>query len=507
MVNRRTQSVAFLLVAVTSLAGLSSAWADELDSVRFGESARAFAAGSIQMDSPQDGAVNLITGDNQTVGNRMRLGQGDVFYIRLKDPGTEKVGDLYTVFRRAKKVFHPATGEYLGFLINRLAVVEVVQVDEHLSAVKAVRAYGPMSPGDPVVKFSLPVEDDGTLSPASGEVSGMVVDIQSDMKMTLVAQRNVVYLDRGSEDGLRVGNHMDLVRHGGGLPPRKIGEIRIIATERRTATALITKSTSRVLKGDQFVSSFKTANAFPLPVSNQPAEAEVSTPSSDASASVGTAGQGLSREARYSLSDFMKQLRFESGEATIKPEGYQVLDQLIERLKQDSPDQLIRVEGHADSMEIGPSLLSTYPTNWDLSKARASGVVRYLMDKGGIDSARISSIGYADTKPVASNATEAGRQQNRRVEVVLYFPGSQAESSEATAKPSELTEDTRQARGQAQEDLPSSGQAFVNNAPEGSEGMGVPAASEKDVVSDSIPATGQKSFADQKEPVPSSPQP
>lgn len=507
MVNQRSHSIAFLLVAAASLSGLSAAWADPLSSIRFGESARAFAAGAIQMDSPQDGAVNLITGDNQTVGNRMRLGQGDVFYIKLKDPGAAKVGNLYTVFTRTKKVFHPATGKYLGFLINRLAVVQVVQVDEILSAVKAVLVYGPMSPGDPVVKFSLPVADEMTQPTAAGEVSGMVVDIQSDMKMTLVAQRNIVYLDRGSEDGLRIGNRMDLVRHGGGLPPRKIGEIRVISTEEHTATALITKSTSRVLKGDHFLSSFKTAEVFPLPVSLQPAQAEDGTPSPDASASAGAMDQGGSREARYNLSDFMKQLRFESGEATIKPEGYQVLNQLIERLKQDSPGQLIRVEGHADSMEIGPSLLSTYPTNWDLSKARAGGVVRYLMEKGGIDSARISSIGYADTKPLASNATEAGRQQNRRVEIVLYSPGSTAEYSKATGKPSAFPEDMREAKGQAHETPPSSNPAFGEKASEGSVGMETPAASEMDGVSESISALGQESFADQNEQTSSPSQP
>jgi chemotaxis protein MotB len=137
---------------------------------------------------------------------------------------------------------------------------------------------------------------------------------------------------------------------------------------------------------------------------------------------------------RITLNDLMKQLRYESGEATIKTEGYQVLDELIEYLKGAPADQLIRVEGHADNMEIGPTLKSRYPTNWDLSKARASGVLRYLIEKGGIDSARISSVGYGDTKPVVSNATEPGRQRNRRVDIVLYSPESDQSRSEQTMK-------------------------------------------------------------------------
>jgi chemotaxis protein MotB len=130
--------------------------------------------------------------------------------------------------------------------------------------------------------------------------------------------------------------------------------------------------------------------------------------------------QNAGRETRYSFSDLMKQLRYESGEARIKPEGYETLDRLVELVKAAPSDQLIRVEGHADNMEIGPSLKSVYPTNWDLSKARATGVLRYLVEKGGIDSARVSSIGYGDTKPVVSNDTEAGRSRNRRVDIVLY---------------------------------------------------------------------------------------
>ena len=137
----------------------------------------------------------------------------------------------------------------------------------------------------------------------------------------------------------------------------------------------------------------------------------------------------------------MKQLQYESGEARIKPEGYQTLDQLVELLKGSQADQLIRVEGHADNVEIGPSLKSQYPTNWDLSKARATGVLRYLVEKGGIDSARISSIGYGATKPLTSNATEAGRSRNRRVDVVLYAPNAAPADPAPPTAPAEAAAD------------------------------------------------------------------
>jgi len=428
-----------VLFAVTIALGLSPVWADDLDSVRYGEAARTYAAGSIQQFTPQDGVVNVITGDNQTLGNRMRLGQNDVFYLKLKNPADVAVGDLFTVYKRTRKVFHPATGHYMGYLITRLAIVQVIQVDHDLTTARALRAFGSAAPGDPVVKFSPPVSNEVTVDPVSGDINGMVIELQADLQMTLVAQRNIVYLDRGWEDGLRAGDRMELVRYGGGLPPRQVGEVKVLSTEGRSATALVTKSVSRILKGDQFHTKYQ-ADVVPAA---PPAPPSMKTPSNEPSPEK-RAVQNAARQTRYSLSDLMKQLHYESGEARIKQEGYQTLDQLVELVKAAPADQLIRVEGHADSMEIGPSLKSMYPTNWDLSKARATGVLRYLVEKGGIDSAKISSVGYGATRPVTSNATEDGRARNRRVEIVLYSADSvpsQPEPPAAPAAPAEAAND------------------------------------------------------------------
>jgi chemotaxis protein MotB len=427
-----------VLLAVTSASGLSPGWAHDLDSIHYGEAARTYAAGSIQEFTPQDGAVNVITGDNQTVGNRMRLGMNDVFYLKLKNPADVAVGDLFTVYKRTRKVFHPATGKYMGYLITRLAVVQVVQVDGELTTARALRAFGSSAPGDPVFKFSPPSSNETPVEPASGDISGMVIELQADIEMTLVAQRNIVYLDRGWEDGLKVGDRMELVRYGGGLPPRQVGEVKVLSTEGRSATALVTKSVSRILKGDQFHTKYQGDFVPAAPPSmNTPS---MSAPPVEPSTEKRTV-QNAARETRYTLIDLMKQLHYESGEARINTEGYQTLDQLVELVKAAPADQLIRVEGHADSMEIGPSLKSLYATNWDLSKARATGVLRYLVEKGGIDSARISSVGYGATKPLTSNATESGRSRNRRVEVVLYSPNAAPAEPEPASVPSQAAAD------------------------------------------------------------------
>ena len=437
MAHYSMKCVVFLMVWTLATPFLPSAWAaDDLSSIRFGEQALAYSSGSIQRSTPQDGFVNVITGDNQTTGDHMILGSRDVLYLRLKNPGDVAPGDLFTIYKRAHKVFHPTTGQYLGHLVNRLAVVQVSQIDKDLTTVQVMRAYATVSPGDPVMKFVLPTDEGAAVDqPSAGDVEGRVVEFQSNMGiMNMVAQRNIVYLDRGREDGIRPGDRMDLVRSGGSLPQRVVGELKILSMEDRTATALITKSTSRILKGDRF--RVKVHAPEIMPISQSPRQSLDVSPALAPSPSKFQV-QNVASETRISLGDLMKQLRFESGEATIKPEGYQVLDELIAYLKPAAGERLIRVEGHADNREIGPSLKSLYQTNWDLSKARAGGVLRYLIEKGGIDSAKLSSVGYGDTKPMASNATEVGRQKNRRVDIVLYSTESAREQSEPAAKPIE----------------------------------------------------------------------
>ena len=437
MANYSMKCLISLMVWTLATPFLPLAWAaDDLESVRFGEPALTYSSGSIQRSTPQVGFVNVITGDNQTTGDHMILGTRDVLYLRLNNPGDVAAGDLFTIYKRAHKVFHPTTGQYLGHLINRLAVVQVSQIDKDLTTVEIMRAYGAVTPGDPVMKF-VPPTDEGAAGdqPSTGDVEGRVVELQSNMGiMNLVAQRNVVYLDRGREDGIRSGVRMDVVRSGGGLPQRVVGELKVLSMEDRTATALITKSISRILKGDRFRVKVHASEAMPIAQSpQQPSDVSPVVASSPSKLQV----QNVAGETRISLGDLTQQLRFDSGEAAIKSEGYQVLDELIAYLKTAVGDRLIRVEGHADNMEIGPSLKSLYQTNWDLSKARAGGVLHYLIVKGGIDSVKLSSVGYGDTKPIAGNGTEAGRQKNRRVDIVLYSPESAREQSEPAATPTE----------------------------------------------------------------------
>ena len=435
-----------LLLALALCVGTVPAGAQPVDTstIRFGEGALAFAEGAIQKTTPRDGIVNLITGDNQSTGDRMILGQHDALYLKLDNPHDVAPGDLYTVYRRVRKVFHPATGEYFGFVVIRLAVVRVTQADHALTTVEVVQSYGAIAPGDPVMRFVPPVssEESSQVSDVT-ELRGMIVELQADKSMTLVSQFDVVYLDRGKGDGLRTGDLLEVHRHSQGIPPRKIGQLKVIAMEDRTATAMIQGATTRVMKGDRFKLAGHAVSAdLPVETPVQPLSQPKSLQMEKTVAAVPSdlvarklKVQDAVGESRLNLGDITNFLRYDSGEASIRPEGYKVLDQLIEYLRTSGDARMIRVEGHADNIEIGPTLKSRYPSNWELSKARASGVLRYLVEKGGLDSARLASVGYGDGRPAATNATEEGRTSNRRVEVLLYAPSSAEATSPQPAMP------------------------------------------------------------------------
>jgi chemotaxis protein MotB len=112
---------------------------------------------------------------------------------------------------------------------------------------------------------------------------------------------------------------------------------------------------------------------------------------------------------------------FPSGQATLTAEGKQILEKVGQVLAR-STDRRIQIEGHTDNQEIGPELKKRFASNWELSTARATEVERYLLVRTSLPAERLLAVGRADTMPVASNGTEAGRQQNRRIEIVLLPP-------------------------------------------------------------------------------------
>jgi chemotaxis protein MotB len=121
---------------------------------------------------------------------------------------------------------------------------------------------------------------------------------------------------------------------------------------------------------------------------------------------------------------------FDAGQAVLKPEGRMVLDTLADSLV-GVPNQLA-VEGHTDDVPINTA---QFPSNWELSTARATAVLRYLVEHHGIAPARLSAAGYADQRPVAGNDTSGGRARNRRVDLAVLSLSNNSEVAPTTVPP------------------------------------------------------------------------
>jgi chemotaxis protein MotB len=115
--------------------------------------------------------------------------------------------------------------------------------------------------------------------------------------------------------------------------------------------------------------------------------------------------------------NMVDKILFDSGSAIVKPKGQKVLNRVAEILKSVT-DRQIRVEGHTDNVPISAALAEKFPTNWELSTARATTVVRYLQGRG-IDPALLSAEGFSEYRPVVPNDSSANKTKNRRIEIVL----------------------------------------------------------------------------------------
>ena len=113
---------------------------------------------------------------------------------------------------------------------------------------------------------------------------------------------------------------------------------------------------------------------------------------------------------------FVADVLFDSGKARVRKNSYSTLDKVARVLEENVPDLGIGIEGHTDNE---PIKYSGWKSNWELSSARALGVLHYLVDKKGIVPERVSAIGFGEYHPVASNDIKEDRQLNRRVEIVI----------------------------------------------------------------------------------------
>ncbi|MFK2824692.1 flagellar motor protein MotS [Bacillus sp. B190/17] len=112
-----------------------------------------------------------------------------------------------------------------------------------------------------------------------------------------------------------------------------------------------------------------------------------------------------------------EQIVFSTGDAVVLQEAYPFLEKTGKLLK--AMPNLVKVEGHTDNRPIKNSI---YPSNWELSSARATSVIRFFIDDIGLEPERFIAVGHGDTRPLVPNTTEENMQKNRRVQIVISDP-------------------------------------------------------------------------------------
>ena len=142
-------------------------------------------------------------------------------------------------------------------------------------------------------------------------------------------------------------------------------------------------------------------------------------------------------ETRLKL-NLVDKILFPSGSAELTAKGREVLDKVGFALKEIN-DRRIMIEGHTDDVPLSPKLQNRYGSNWGLSAMRATAVVHYLQEHGGIDPRLLAATGYSMYRPFRENDTTEGRQANRRIEIILT-PLSPQEMQEFHASPTQAVE-------------------------------------------------------------------
>jgi chemotaxis protein MotB len=149
---------------------------------------------------------------------------------------------------------------------------------------------------------------------------------------------------------------------------------------------------------------------------------------------------------------------FQSGEARISKRGEEVLSR-VGGVLAPIDDRQILVSGHTDTTPISPKLKEQFPTNWELSTARATNVVRFLAEKASVPADRLVASGHGEHQPIASNRSNTGRARNRRIEILLT-PSldpkkiSKTKLKEATAETEKPTAKTEKAPAAKTEKAP-----------------------------------------------------
>jgi len=199
------------------------------------------ASGYIDKVTPGVGKI-VSTPDRRTI-----VGNDDSVYIRLYNNAVPEKGKKFYTVRSLGMIKHPSTGKALGNLIEVTGVIEVTGQEAGFTKAKVLKSFVEIQTGDPIDNY-YPIESFPLVKRESPHVSGTVV-ASRDLRL-ISGNYDIVYIDRGSADGVVPGSVFTLV--SGEEPNRPIGRIQVISTRQKSAAAIVTKSEAAITRGDYF---------------------------------------------------------------------------------------------------------------------------------------------------------------------------------------------------------------------------------------------------------------
>lgn len=210
------------------------------------------SAGYIAKNVPSEGKVIGVYEEH------FLLGQDDDVFVKLSHGKDIQPGTRYQVVRPVENVYHPVSHKRMGKMVRVLGVVTVKSYDGRLNLAHVDRSFDVINSGDLLVPYSVP---DVTVSEEHSSLKGVIVATRDGR--TIVGTDDVVYLDRGSADGLEPGMELEVVRKGNRidpdgvwgtyrLPDRGVAKLQILSVQERTATARIQNAVEHIEVGDRF---------------------------------------------------------------------------------------------------------------------------------------------------------------------------------------------------------------------------------------------------------------
>jgi len=193
--------------------------------------------------------------------SKSNLSSGDRIYLELADSSKVSLGQKVSIYRPEQRVLHPDTKDLLGLKVLYIGEAEIVERGDDHQLIKAVitASERELERGDLIFAQRTPLIE---VSPTKNLVDLEAVIVDSIGNFSEFGQHHLVFINIGAEDGVQVGNRLAVTRRGDGLmrlqakrdaqmPLEPVGELMVIATQPHTASALITRSTVELRRGDQ----------------------------------------------------------------------------------------------------------------------------------------------------------------------------------------------------------------------------------------------------------------